>query len=50
MTLKSSTTTANGKAGNRVPLVRPAHGWNYQYVTTSPGEMLLEEFLKPLRP
>jgi addiction module HigA family antidote len=29
-------------------LVRPAQGWNYQYVTTSPGEMLLEEFLKPL--
>ena len=48
MTLKSSTTTGNGKAGNRVPLARPAHGWNYQYVTTSPGEMLLEEFLKPL--
>jgi len=29
-------------------LVRPAQGWNYQYVTTSPGEMLAEEFLKPL--
>jgi addiction module HigA family antidote len=28
--------------------MRPAHGWNYQYVTTSPGEMLAEEFLKPL--
>jgi addiction module HigA family antidote len=38
----------NGKARNSVPLVRPAHGWNYQYVTTSPGEMLAEEFLKPL--
>ena len=48
MRLKSSITTGNGKAGNRVPLARPAHGWNYQYVTTSPGEMLLEEFLKPL--
>ena len=51
MTLKSSITTASGKGGNRVPLVpliRPAHGWNYQYVTTSPGEMLAEEFLKPL--
>jgi plasmid maintenance system antidote protein VapI len=48
MTLKSSTTTANAKAGNKVSLVRPAHGWNYQYVTTSPGEMLAEEFLKPL--
>jgi len=47
MTLKSSTTTTNGK-GNKVPLVRPAHGWNYRYVTTSPGEMLAEEFLKPL--
>ena len=46
MTLKSSITTASGKAGNRLPLVRPAHGWNYQYVTTSPGEMLAEEFLK----
>jgi antitoxin HigA-1 len=48
MTLKSSTTTANGKGRNRVPLTRPAHGWNYRYVTTSPGEMLAEEFLKPL--
>jgi addiction module HigA family antidote len=47
MTLKSSITTANGK-GNKVPLVRPAHGWNYQYVTTSPGEMLAEDFMKPL--
>jgi addiction module HigA family antidote len=47
MKLKSSTTTANEK-GDSVPLVRPARGWNYQYVTTSPGEMLLEEFLKPL--
>jgi addiction module HigA family antidote len=47
MTLKSSTTTASVKE-NSVPLVRPAQGWNYQYVTTSPGEMLLEEFLKPL--
>lgn len=48
MTLKSSTTTASAKAGNKVSLVRPAHGWNYQYVTASPGEMLAEEFLKPL--
>jgi antitoxin HigA-1 len=47
MTLKSSTTTANGK-GNKLPLARPAEGWNYQYVTTSPGEMLAEEFMKPL--
>ena len=48
MTLKSSTTTRNGKGRNSVPLLRPVHGWNYQYVTTSPGEMLAEEFLKPL--
>jgi antitoxin HigA-1 len=48
MTSKSSITTTSAKAGDRVPLVRPAKGWNYQYVTTSPGEMLAEEFLKPL--
>jgi addiction module HigA family antidote len=48
MTSKSSTTTANGKAKNSVPLLRPANGWDYKYVTTSPGEMLAEEFLKPL--
>jgi addiction module HigA family antidote len=51
MTSKSSTTTADGKAENSAPpvsLVRPAHGWDYKYVTTSPGEMLSEEFLKPL--
>ena len=47
MTLKSSITTASVKENN-LPLVRPAQGWNYQYVTASPGEMLLEEFLKPL--
>ncbi len=29
-------------------IVRPAGGWNLQRVTTSPGEMLTEEFLKPL--
>jgi len=28
--------------------VRPAQGWNYQNVTTSPGEMLAEEFLRPV--
>ena len=44
MTLKSSITTTGGK----VPLVRPQQGWDYQRVTTSPGEMLVEEFLKPL--
>ena len=26
----------------------PASGWNLQRVTTHPGEMLLEEFLRPL--
>lgn len=26
----------------------PKAGWNLQRVTTSPGEMLTEEFLKPL--
>lgn len=46
--MKSSITTTNGKGINSVPLVRPAQGWNYQYVTASPGEMLAEEFLKPL--
>jgi addiction module HigA family antidote len=47
MTLKSSITTTSVKV-NEVSLARPAQGWNYQYVTTSPGEMLAEEFLKPL--
>ncbi|MGA2350144.1 MAG: HigA family addiction module antitoxin [Terracidiphilus sp.] len=48
--MKSSKPTASAKGKSRVPspLVRPARGWNYQYVTTSPGEMLAEEFLKPL--
>jgi antitoxin HigA-1 len=27
---------------------RPASGWNLQRVSTHPGEMLSEEFLKPL--
>jgi addiction module HigA family antidote len=27
---------------------RPTGGWNLQRVTTHPGEMLAEEFLKPL--
>jgi addiction module HigA family antidote len=48
MTLKSSITTTSGKARDRVPLKRPVQGWNYQRVTTVPGEMLEEEFLKPL--
>lgn len=35
--------------GVTMTIVRPAGGWNLQRVTTSPGEMLTEEFLKPLR-
>ncbi len=27
---------------------KPESGWEYQGVTTPPGEMLLEEFMKPL--
>ena len=27
---------------------RPKSGWNIQRVTTHPGEMLLEEFMRPL--
>ncbi len=27
---------------------RPPGGWNFRRVTTHPGEMLLEEFMKPL--
>jgi addiction module HigA family antidote len=42
------TTTTSEKAKNDIPLVRPVNGWNYQYVTTSPGEMLAQEFLEPL--
>lgn len=48
MKLKSSITTTNQRAKNEVPLVRPVNGWNYQRVTTAPGEMLEEEFLKPM--
>ena len=48
MKSKSSTTTMSEKAKNDIPIVRPANGWNYQYVTTSPGEMLAREFLEPL--
>ena len=47
-TSKSSITTAHSAQQEEIPLVRPARGWNYQYGMTSPGEMLLEEFLKPL--
>lgn len=28
---------------------RPSTGWNIQWVTTHPGEILQEDFLKPLR-
>ena len=48
MKSKSSTTTMREKAENDIPLVRPVNGWNYQYATTSPGEMLAKEFLEPL--
>ncbi len=48
MKSKSSTTTMSEKVENNIPLIRPANGWNYQYVTTSPGEMLAKEFLEPL--
>ncbi len=48
MKSKSSTTTMSEKARYNIPLVRPANGWNYQYVTTSPGEMLAQEVLLPL--
>ncbi len=48
MTSKSLTTTKEKKQASEVPLVRPAKGWDFKYVTTSPGEMLAEEFLKPM--
>jgi addiction module HigA family antidote len=48
MKSKSLTTTMSEKANKDIPLVRPATGWDYQYVTTSPGEMLAQEFLEPL--
>jgi addiction module HigA family antidote len=36
------------KAKRKAPLARPQNGWNYRRVTTSPGEMPVEKFLKPL--
>ena len=48
MTSKSLTTTTNAKRKSDIPLVRPDGGWNFRYVTTSPGEMLQKEFLEPL--
>jgi hypothetical protein len=47
MRAKSSITQTSAK-DDRLSLVRPANGWDYLYVTTSPEEMLAEEFLKPL--
>jgi len=46
--MKSRTTTGSENAADKVLLARPVHGWNHQYMTASPGEMLAEEFLKPL--
>jgi hypothetical protein len=48
MKSKSLTTTTSEKANNDIPLDRPANGWNYQCVATSPGDMFAQEFLKPL--
>jgi addiction module HigA family antidote len=48
MTSKSLTTTMSDKPETDIPLVRPEGGWNFRYVTTSPGEMLAKEFLEPL--
>ena len=48
MTSKSLTTTTSDKPNADIPLVRPEGGWNFRYVTTSPGEMLAKEFLEPL--
>ena len=48
MKSKLSITTTNQSAEDDVPLTRPVNGWNYRRVTTSPGEMLEEEFLKPM--
>jgi len=48
MTSKSLTTTMSDKPDADIPLVRPEGGWNFRYVTTSPGEMLAKEFLEPL--
>jgi addiction module HigA family antidote len=36
------------KARSKAQLARPETGWSYRRVTTSPGKMLVEEFLKPL--
>ena len=48
MTSKSLTTTTSDKPNADIPLVRPEGGWNFRYVTTSPGEILTKEFLEPL--
>jgi antitoxin HigA-1 len=31
-----------------MPIIKPATGWKFSAVTTHPGTVLLEEFLKPL--
>jgi hypothetical protein len=31
-----------------MPITKPATGWTFSAVTTHPGTVLLEEFLKPL--
>ena len=46
MRSKSSITTTKRKS--KPPLVRPRNGWDYRRVAASPGEILEEEFLKPL--
>lgn len=48
MTSKSLTTTTSGDQETDISLVHPEGGWNFQCVTTSPGEMLATEFLEPL--
>jgi addiction module HigA family antidote len=42
--------TANQADGRRLSMIikRPTSGWEFRRVTTSPGEMLQEEFLGPL--
>lgn len=49
-TLRSLTTTSQDGKERRdaMTIKRPKAGWNVQRATTSPGEMLIEEFLKPL--
>jgi antitoxin HigA-1 len=48
--LLTTTSTANQADGRRLSMTikRPTSGWEFRRVTTSPGEMLQEEFLGPL--